>query len=104
MVHVHKIQQEAKSIIPFIDLYGNGILFSILKKYPFVSWRDKTIPKQGSPTRLTKDIDTEKVKDITVKKIIAHKDGKTTIITDKGVYQFFAAGQQVNQSQLNTIK
>lgn len=32
MVHVHKIQQEAKNIIPFIDLYGNGILFSILSK------------------------------------------------------------------------
>ena len=95
MVRVHTIQKNAIEIFKFIDLYGSEILFTELKKYPFVSWRDKTIPKQGSPTRLTKDIDTEKVKDITVKKLIAHKDGKTTIVTDKGVYQFFAAGQQV---------
>jgi|688.fasta_scaffold193986_5 hypothetical protein len=95
MVRVHEIQKEAQSIMPFIDLYGSVLLFTILKQYPFVSWRDKTIPQEGSPTRLTKDIEMEKAKALNVKKLIAHKDGKTTIFTDKGVYQFFAAGQQV---------
>ena len=95
MVRVHTIQKNAIEIFKFIDLYGSEILFTELKKYPFVSWRDKTIPTQGSPTRLTKDISLENASSFKVNKIIAHKDGKTTIFTDKGVYQFFAAGQQV---------
>ena len=95
MVRVTEIQNKAKSIMPFIDLYGNETLFTILKQYPYVSWTNKTIPTQGSPTRLTRDIEVEKTNGFKVKKLVAHKDGKTTIFTDKGVYQFFAAGQQV---------
>jgi hypothetical protein len=95
MVHVHEIQKQAKNIIPFIDLYGAAVLFQILKQYPFVSCTNKSIPTQGSPTRLTKDIEIERAKDFKVLKFISHKDGKSTVFTDKGVYQFFAAGQQV---------
>lgn len=95
MVRCTEIQNKAKGLMPFIDLYGNETLFTILKQYPFVSWRDKTIPQQGSPTRLTKDIVLSKTNDCKVQRLVAHKDGKTTIFTDKGVYQFFAAGQQV---------
>jgi hypothetical protein len=95
MIKVFEIQNEAKSIMQFIDLYGNKVLFASLIKYPFVSWRDKTIPNQGSPTRLTKDININSIPEMKVSKIIAHKDGKTTIFTSIGVYQFFAAGQQI---------
>lgn len=91
----NKIQQQAKELINFIDLYGTDILFKALKQYPFVSYTNKSIPKQGSPTRLTKDICLNKAKELKVLKFISHKDGKSTVITDKGVYQFFAAGQQV---------
>lgn len=94
-MNVHKIQSEAKSIMPFIDLYGNEVLFKILKKYPFVSWTSKSMPTEGSPTRLAKDIELKATKQIKVNKLVSHKDGKTTVFTDKGVYQFFAAGQQV---------
>lgn len=94
-MNVHKIQNEAKSIVPFIDLYGVDALFKILKQYPFVSWTNKTIPTQGSPTRLAKDIELQTTKNLKVNKLVYHKDGKTTVFTDKGVYQFFAAGQKV---------
>lgn len=92
---VHKIQQQAKQIIPFIDLYGTDVLFKALKQYPFVSWTNKSIPQQGSPTRLAKDVCLNKAKELKVLKFVSHKDGKSTVFTDKGVYQFFAAGQQV---------
>ena len=94
MVKVESIQNKAKEVMKYIDLYGNEVLFSILKQYPFISWRDNSIPKLGSPTRLSKDIEMSKVKDLQIKKLIAHKDFKTTIITNKGYYQFFACGMQ----------
>jgi hypothetical protein len=94
-MNVHKIQQEAKGIIPFVELYGTDILFQVLKQYPFVSWTDKSIPTQGSPTRLAKDVCLNKAKELKVLKFISHKDGKSTVFTNKGVYQFFAAGQKV---------
>ena len=95
MVQVESIQNKAKEVMKYIDLYSNEVLLTILKEYPFVSWRDNSIPTQGSPTRLSKDIDMSKVKDLQVKKLIAHKDFKTTIITNQGYYQFFACGMQV---------
>jgi hypothetical protein len=94
-MNVHKIQQQAKQIIPFVDLYGTDALFKVLMQYPYVSWRDKTIPTQGSPTRLSKDISLENTKQFKLIKFISHKDGKSTVFTDKGVYQFFAIGQQL---------
>lgn len=94
MVQVEKIQQTALSVFKDLDLYGNEVLLETLKQYPFISWCDKSIPKLGSPTRLTKDISVEMFKALKVNKITAHKDFKTTIHTDKGVYQFFACGMQ----------
>jgi len=95
MVQVTKIQNTAKTIFKDLDLYGIPLLMRNLKRYPFVSWRDKSIPKSGSPTRLSKDIKMDgilKIKE--VKELIAHKNGMTTIVTNLGYYQFFAAGQQ----------
>lgn len=94
MVKVQQIQNRAKEVMKYIDLYGNVVLFSVLKQYPFVSWCDKSIPKLGSPTRLSKDISMAKVRELKIERLIAHKDYKTTIVTDKGVFQFFAAGMQ----------
>jgi len=94
MVKVQSIQNRAKEVMKYIDLYGNIVLFSVLKQYPFVSWCDKSIPKQGSPTRLSKDVEMDKAKNLKVIRLIAHKNFKTTIITDKGYYQFFASGMQ----------
>ena len=96
MVQVFSIQKTAKSIFEYIDLYGIELLFETLKEYPYVSWRDKSIPSEGSPTRLTKDIKKEGISKFKeVSKIILHKNGMTTIRTNIGYYQFFAAGQQV---------
>lgn len=94
MVKAQQIQNRAKEVMKFIDLYGNQVLFSVLKQYPFVSWCDKSIPKLGSPVRLAKDISMQKAKDLKIERLILHRDYKTTIVTDKGVYQFFAAGMQ----------
>lgn len=95
MVKVQSIQNRAKEVMKYIDLYGNVVLFSVLKQYPFVSWCDKSIPKLGSPTRLSKDISMSKAKELKIERLIAHKDYKTTIVTDKGAFQFFAAGMQI---------
>lgn len=95
MVQVQSIQNKAKEVVKYIDLYGNTILFSVLKQYPFVSWCDHSIPTLGSPTRLSKDVSMSKVKNLKIIKLIAHRDFKTTIVTDKGYYQFFASGMQV---------
>jgi hypothetical protein len=94
MVKVESIQNRAKEVMKYIDLYGNVVMFSVLKQYPFVSWCDKSIPKEGSPTRLAKDICMKKANELKILKLIAHRDFKTTIVTDKGVFQFFASGMQ----------
>lgn len=94
MVQVQKLQQTALNIFKDLDLYGNDVLLGVLKQYPFVSWCDKSIPKLGSPTRLTKDIAADKFTQLKIHQIIAHKDFKTTIKTNVGVYQFFACGMQ----------
>ena len=96
MVEVTRIQNVAKGIFKDIDLYGIPLLIRNLKRYPFVSWRDKSIPNAGSPTRLSKDIKMDgilKIKE--VRNLIAHKNGMTTIVTNLGYYQFFACGMQV---------
>jgi hypothetical protein len=90
-VQVYKIQSTAKSIFKDLDLYGIPVLIECLKKYPYISWRTKSIPTEGSPTHQTHLIKTPNA--ITeVKKLIAHKDGRTTIITNMGYLQFWAAG------------
>lgn len=96
MVRVSHIQNTARDIFKDIDLYGIPLLIRNLKRYPFVSHRDKSIPQQGSPTVPTKCIKMNgiiKIKE--VKKLICHKNGMTTIVTNLGYYQFFAAGQQL---------
>jgi hypothetical protein len=99
MVKVTEIQNASKEIFKYLDLYGIPLLFANLKKYPFVSWRDKSIPKLGSPTRLTKDINDEGISKVTeVKKLILHKNGMTTIVTNVGYLQFFACGQQITNN------
>lgn len=39
-----------------------------------------------------------KAKKLIIKKAIYHHDFKTTIITDKGYYQFFASGMQLKNN------
>jgi hypothetical protein len=51
-IKTEKIQRQAKDIFKDIDLYGIDLLIEVLKQYPFISWRDKTIPNEGSPARL----------------------------------------------------
>lgn len=96
MVKISNIQNTTKDIFKYIDLYGIPMLIRSLKRYPFVSWRNNSIPEAGSPTRLSRDIKMQGVTKIKeVSKIILHRNGMTTIKTNLGYFQFFAAGQQV---------
>lgn len=94
MVPVIALQNTAREIFKDLDLYGIPVLLAHLSKYPFISWRTASTPTEGSPSRLTSSISNpEQVTE--VKKLIAHKDGKTTIVTNIGYLQFYAAGQRV---------
>lgn len=102
MVQTGKIQSQAKAIFKDIDLYGIDLLMETLKQYPFISWRDKTVPNEGSPSRLvsqaniktSEQIKKDKGINFAVNKLILHRNGSTTIATNLGFYQFFACGGQ----------
>ena len=60
----------------------------------FVSFRHKSVPTEGSPTKLIKCLATNKDRKgnrgkIEIKKVTNHKDGKVTIQTNLGFIQFF---------------
>ena len=60
----------------------------------FVSFRHKSIPIEGSPTKLIKCLATNKDRKgnrgkIEIKKVTNHKDGKVTLQTNLGFVQFF---------------
>lgn len=93
MVRVTEIQNNAKEIFKHIDLYGVDILLTELSKYPYMSHRPKTVPQEGSPTWTTKGSGKPRINNVI--SIICHRDGKTTIQTEKGFIQYWAAGQQV---------
>ena len=60
----------------------------------FVSFRHKSVPIEGSPTKLIKCLATNKDRkgnrgEIEIKKVTNHKDGKVTLQTNLGFVQFF---------------
>ena len=60
----------------------------------FVSFRHKSIPSEGSPTKLIKCLATNKDRKgnrggIEIKKVTNHRDGKVTLQTNLGFVQFF---------------
>ena len=60
----------------------------------FVSFRHKSVPTEGSPTKLIKCLATNKDRkgnrgEIEIKKVTNHKDGKVTLQTNLGFVQFF---------------
>ena len=60
----------------------------------FVSFRQKSVPTEGSPTKLIKSLATNKDRKgkrgkIEIKKVTNHKDGKVTLQTNLGFVQFF---------------
>ena len=60
----------------------------------FVSFRHKSVPIEGSPTKLIKCLATNKDRkgnrgNIEIKKVTNHKDGKVSIQTNLGFIQFF---------------
>ena len=60
----------------------------------FVSFRHKSVPIEGSPTKLIKCLATNKDRkgnrgNIEIKKVTNHKDGKVTLQTNLGFIQFF---------------
>ena len=60
----------------------------------FVSFRHKSVPIEGSPTKLIKCLATNKDRkgnrgNIEIKKVTNHKDGKVTLQTNLGFVQFF---------------
>ena len=63
-------------------------------RFLFVSFRHKSIPSEGSPTKLIKCLATNKDRKgnrgkIEIKKVTNHKDGKVTLQTNLGFVQFF---------------
>ena len=77
MVKTSNIQNTTKDIFKYIDLYGIPMLIRSLKRYPFVSWRNNSIPEAGSPTRLSRDIKMQgvtKIKEVSkiIKNVTAH--------------------------------
>ena len=63
-------------------------------RFLFVSFRHKSIPGKGSPTKLIKCLATNKDRKgnrgkIEIKKVTNHKDGKVTLQTNLGFIQFF---------------
>ena len=60
----------------------------------FVSFRHKSVPTEGSPTKPIKCLATNKDGKgnrgkIEIKKVTNHKDGKVTLQTNLGFIQFF---------------
>ena len=70
----------------FGNLYGNETFIIMLKKaYKNVSYCQKTIPYDGSPS--TKS---ERVKeDTNIQKMVFHRNKEITIITEYGNLRFF---------------
>ena len=60
----------------------------------FVSFRHKSVPTEGSPTKPIKYLATNKDRKgnrgkIEIKKVTNHRDGKVTLQTNLGFIQFF---------------
>lgn len=81
-----KIQSAAKSIYKDIDLYGVDTLLNCLRQYSHVSWMKNSNRKSGSQTKQSCAL--REGTQVEIQKLICHKDGKTTIKTDKGFLQF----------------
>lgn len=77
-----------KDNLKMIDLYGHEIIFEQLKQnYTFVSYAEKSIPTAGSMTK--KAICFRYDETLQLLKTIHHRNGATTIQTNKGFLQFF---------------
>lgn len=77
-----------KIIVENLDLYGFDILLDFLKsKFTFVSFAPNSIPTVGSKT-----ITVEKLKafkqDTKIEKVINHKNGDVTLITNFAYCKF----------------
>ena len=78
-----------KTITKDFDLYGIEVakLMLMNKGYTFVSWREKSVPNYGSPTKRLEDIKFND--DLIVKKTIHHRNDEITIVTNKAYFKFF---------------
>ena len=78
-----------KDTFNMLDLYGVDIFIDMLKnKYSHVSFtfNGKTLAKQGSEVRETKNI--KLADDFKITKLIEHKNGNTTIKANNFYYTF----------------
>jgi hypothetical protein len=81
------MKQTLKDIVQNLDLYGEPVLIEALKKqFSHVSYtlKAKKIPTCGSICRQSKDITPSN--DLKIERVIFHKDGKVSILTDKKQY------------------
>ena len=78
-----------KAITKDFDLYGIEVakLMLMSKGYTCVSYREKSVPGYGSPTKRLRDIVFND--DLIVKKTIHHKNDEITIVTNKAYFKFF---------------
>ena len=75
-----------KEMYKYIDLYGSeAILLALQNKFKAVAYTNKSIPSQGSPCRSSKDISLK----LSISKMIFHKNGEVTAITNNGNLRFF---------------
>ena len=78
-----------KTITKDFDLYGIEVakLMLMSKGYTYVSYREKSVPGWGSPTKRLKEIKFND--DLIVKKTILHRNNDITIVTNKAYFKFF---------------
>jgi len=77
-----------KEIKDYADLYGWAITVAELKKtFRYVSWAKSSKPTAGSLTLPTKKLNENN--DTTVERVILHKNGDLTLVTNQGWLTFF---------------
>ena len=89
--HKFKIQEAAKAVFADLDLYGLDCLEAVLLKYNVMSFRKGSIPSPGSRSWVITEARRKKAKRKYTKvlRLICHRDGSTTIQTDKGFGRFW---------------
>jgi len=76
-----------EQIKEYQDLYGWSLAVKFLKgKFSHVSWRKSSIPNEGSLTLPTDKLNENN--DTIIHKVIYHKNGTLTMVTDQGWLKF----------------
>jgi len=79
-----------KEQLQFFDLYDFETTMIILKlNFSQVSNTEKSVPTEGSKTRSSIYVN-EKAKNISIEKLIFHRDDKITVKTNVGYFQFWS--------------